>query len=331
MAERRPTLADVAARAGVSPSTASLVIRDAPGPGAASRERVRRAVAELGYRPDPTAQLLRRRRSRLLGVVFSARDPFHADLLDAVYPAAEEVAYDVVLSAVGPTRVEERAVDALLESRCEALIRLGPTVDADRLSRLGQRLPVLVVGAPAPGPGIDTLRTADDEGTRLAVDHLVGLGHRTIAHVDGGEHAAAADRRHGYRAAVARRGLAEHVVWGDGTEVGGARAARGLMAAGELPTAVLAYNDRCALGLLDELRRHGVAVPGRVSVVGYDDSQLARLAHVDLTTVRQDAAQMARLAVRAAVDRLDGARDGPHDTLLEPQLVVRGSTGPAPR
>jgi DNA-binding LacI/PurR family transcriptional regulator len=325
----RTTLAEVAARAGVSVSTASLVIRDAPGPSAASRDRVRRAAADLGYTPDPTAQLLRRRRSRLLGVVFSARDPFHADLLDAVYPAAEELRYDVVLSAVGPTRTEDRALDALLGSRCEALVRLGPTADAERLTRLAERLPVVVVGAPVPGAGVDILRTADDEGTRLAVDHLVALGHRSIVHVDGGEHAAAVDRRRGYRAAVGHHGLAAQVLLGDETEVSGARAVRALLAGGELPTAVLAYNDRCAVGVLDELRRHGIGVPERVSVVGYDDSALAGLAHVDLTTVRQDAERMARLAVRTAVERLDGVRDEPRTALLEPQLVVRGSTAPA--
>jgi DNA-binding LacI/PurR family transcriptional regulator len=92
----------------------------------------------------------------------------------------------------------------------------------------------------------------------------------------------------------------------------------------------MAYNDCCAIGILDTLRRHGIDVPGRVSVVGYDDSQLARLTHVDLTTVRQDAARMAELAVRAAAERLDDGREQPRDTLLQPQLVIRSSSGPVP-
>jgi DNA-binding LacI/PurR family transcriptional regulator len=97
-----------------------------------------------------------------------------------------------------------------------------------------------------------------------------------------------------------------------------------------LPTGVLAYNDRCAVGVLDTLRRAGLEVPGHVSMVGYDDSQISRLAHIDLTTVRQDAQRMAELAVQAVAERLDDGRGDPHDTLLEPQLVVRSTSGPPP-
>src|ERR671927_1257591 len=124
-ASRRPTLADVAARAGVSTALVSIVMRDAPGASVATRERVRRAADELGYRPDSRARLLRSSRSRLLGVVFGVQHPFHGDLVSGLYQAADRVGYELALSAVTPDRDEPRAVGSLLSDRCEALVLLG--------------------------------------------------------------------------------------------------------------------------------------------------------------------------------------------------------------
>src|ERR671921_1541847 len=123
---RRTTLADVAARAGVSVPLVSIVMRDAPGASAATRERVRRAAHELGYRPDIRARMLRRSRSRLIGVVFGVQHAFHGDLVGGLYTAAERVGYELALSAVTPGRDEQRAVAGLLRDRCEALVLLGP-------------------------------------------------------------------------------------------------------------------------------------------------------------------------------------------------------------
>ena len=328
---RRVTLVDVAARAGVSRSLASLVVRGDPGPGAASREAVLRAAAELGYRPDQAARVLREHRSRLLGVMFDPGDPFHADLLEYTYPVAERHGYEVVLGARVPTRSEQRAVEGLIRSRCEGLVLLGPRSVEAELRALGDRVPVAVVSRRGVPAGVDGVRAAGRRGTAAAVDLLVELGHREIRYVDGGRQPGAADRRTGYRRAMLRHGLTPDVVPGDYTEESGARAARALLAANAPVTAVLTGNDRCAVGVLDTLRRAGVDVPGAVSVIGYDDSRLARLTHNDLTTVAQDGAAMARLAVEAVIARLDGDADAPpRDVLLAPRLVVRGTTGPAP-
>jgi DNA-binding LacI/PurR family transcriptional regulator len=329
----RPTLKDVAARAGVSRALASMVIRDVAGPSAASRARVLQAIDELGYRPDPAAQLLRRHRSRLLGVVFAVHDTFHADLVEYIYPAAERHQYEVVLGAVVPSRAAVQAIDALLSSRCEALITLGSTAGPDLLADLAGRLPVVTVGQPAKGVAVDAIRTAEGEGVIQAVDHLVALGHRRIVHVDGGRKAGAAERRSGYRSAMRRHRLADQirVIRGDHTEAAGGRAARTLLRENDLPTAILASNDRCAMGILDAFGRAGVRVPQDVSVVGYDDSQLSRLTHINLTTVRQDTARIAELAVSAVAERLDNGRIESTDALLSPQLIVRETTGPVRR
>jgi DNA-binding LacI/PurR family transcriptional regulator len=335
----RVTLADVAAHAGVSRSTASLVLRDAVGPSETTRAAVQRAAAELGFRPDPTAKLLRQHRSRLLGVVFDPGDPFHADLLEAIYPAAERRGYDILLAARVPTRSEERAVEGLLASRCEGLVLIAPTLRPARLRAIGSQHPVAIVGRRGDKAGVDSVRTADQRGAEAAVDLLVELGHHRIRHVDGGRRPGAADRRRGYRTAMQRHGLIPDITPGDHTEESGVRAAEDLIAARRrtgaqrCPTAVLASNDRCAVGILDTLLRAGVDVPSQISVVGYDDSRLARLTHVNLTTLAQDGEQIARLAVDTVIGRLDhDVSSAPaKDVLLAPRLVVRGTTGPAPR
>ena len=310
----------------------SLVLRGEPGPSEATRRRVQEAASALGYRPDRTASLLARRRSGLLGLLLDVHSPFHAELVDDVHEAAERAGYDVVLSTLTRTRDESRAVETLLDFRCEALLLLGPLAPAAALVELDRTVPVVVVGRRLSPVVVDVVRSADDRGVGQVVDHLVDLGHRRIAYVDGGRGTIAADRRRGYRSALRRRGLASasDVLPGGPAEVDGAAAARQLLDRASPPTAVVAFNDRVALGLLDVLSRAGVAVPADVSVVGYDDTPLARSAHVDLTSVDQGAAQQAGRAVSAAVDRLEGRRSSAAEFVLLPRLVVRSSTGLAP-
>ncbi len=331
-AGRRPRLADVAARAGVSPGLVSLVLRNQPGPSEPTRARVLAAARELGYRADRTASLLARRRSRHLGVLLDVRNTFHAELVAHIDAAATNLGYDLVLSALTPARDERRAAELLLDFRCEALILLGPDHQVGWLAGLGEERPVIVVGRRMQSAAVDVVRAADDEGVAQAVGHLIGLGHRDIAFVDGGQGAIAADRRRGYRQSMRRLGPAARtrIIPGDHTEEAGMRAARALLAGGALPTAVVTANDRCAVGLLDVFAREGVAVPGAVSVIGYDDSMLAGLAHVDLTTVSQDAGQQAAYAVALAVERLEGGRTDPREVVLTPHLVIRGTTAPPP-
>jgi DNA-binding LacI/PurR family transcriptional regulator len=326
--ERRPTLEDVATRAGVSRALVSIVMRNVPGASAETRERVRRAADEIGYRPDPRARRLRQLRTKLIGVMFTAGQEFHADLVDGVYLAAEELGYDVVLSGVTPHREESRAVRTLIDDRCEGLVLIGPQLPARQLGDLAARVPVVALARRT--RGVDAVRSDDAAGAGLAMDHLLDLGHRRILYLDGGRAPGAAERRRGYRHAARAAQLPEVTLPGGLTEREGAAAASAMLESPELPTAVFAFNDRCALGALDVLIRSGVAVPQRVSVVGFDDSPLAGMAHIDLTTVRQDTAALAWAAVERLVARLDdGSVDGATvDITREPTLIVRGSTAP---
>jgi DNA-binding LacI/PurR family transcriptional regulator len=253
---RRPTLADVAARAGVSVALVSIVMRDAPGASVATRERVRRAAEELGYRPDSRARLLRSSRSRLIGVVFAVQQAFHGDLVSGLYTAADAADYELALSAVTPARDERRAATSLLQDRCEALILLGPHAPTSYLAELAARMPLVVVARPVRHRAVDVIRTDDAAGLEQAVDHLVALGHTRIVHIDGGRAPGAAERRRGYRQGLQRHGLADsaHILPGGLTEDDGATAAGALLDTDPLPTAVTVFNDRSATGVLDILR-----------------------------------------------------------------------------
>lgn len=334
---RRPTLEDVAAAAGVSRALVSIVVRGAPGASASTRERVLAVAAELGYRPDARARLLAQGWSRLLGVTVAMDDPFHAAVVAGIYDAADGAGYEVVLSAITERRSERRAVETLLDYRCAAVVLLGAQGRGGWLPALAERLPVVSVGQPAGRARVDVVRTADEDGGGQAVEHLVGLGHRRIAHVDGGRAAGSADRRRGYRSAMRRHGLADlaMVVPGGGDESAGHGAWAEMQAVAEPPTAVFCYSDRTAVGLLEAAHRAGVAVPAELSIVGYDDTPLARRWPVDLTSVAQDTAGLAALAVRRAVTGAEagarGAERGVGEIVLPPRLVARRSTGPPPR
>ena len=328
-APRRPRLKDVAAAVGLSTASVSLVLRGAPGPSPSTRERVLAAADRLGYRPDRAASLLASRRSGTLGVVLDIRSTYHAELVEELLAGAERRGLDLVLGARSPARDERRAVESLVDSRCGALVLLGTDAPAARLAELGRLLPVVAVGRRLPGSGVDVVRVSDEQGVREQVGHLVSLGHVDVVHVDGGRGSIATDRRRGYRSAMRAAGLADRirVLPGGHGETDGARAAATLLDRASLPTAVSVFNDRCAVGLLDALSRAGVDVPATVSVAGYDDSPLSRLAHVDLTTVSQDVPGSADHVLDLVTERLDG-RTTPREVVLDAHLVTRGTTAP---
>jgi DNA-binding LacI/PurR family transcriptional regulator len=323
-------MADVATAAGVSKALVSIVFRGAAGASEATRERVFRAAEQLGYRTNRTASLLKLHRTRHLGVTMHVRSAFHAELVEGIQEAADRAGYQIVLSTVTGNHDERRAVETLLEFRCEALILLGSELSKPMLDDLARSVPIVLVGRRAAIDTVDVVRTADDRGLGLVVDHLVGLGHHDIAHIDGGRHTISADRRRGYRTAMRRNHEAGHVrILAGGTgEVDGRRAAEALLGGNHLPTAVTTFNDHCAVGLIDQLARAGVMVPDAISVAGYDNAPIAQYGAINLTTVSQEAPAQAQWAVSAAVERLEGMRQDTKESLLEPRLIVRGSTGP---
>ncbi len=323
--QRRPTLMDVAQAAGVSRALVSIVMRGAPGAAESTRQKVIEAARELGYRPDSRARLLRSSRTKLIGLSFSSSQPFHAEIVDAAYAQANSRGYEIALSAVANGRTETRAIESLLDLGSEALIMISPTLSRDDLDRYSRHVPVVSLLRDDVGELVDSVSSDDHAGIRLGVEHLAGLGHSKIVHVDGGTAVSAEQRREAFRSEMRRRRLEAIVVPGGPSEEDGLRAALSLR--NNLPTAVIAFNDRTALGLIEGLRTNGLHVPSDLSVLGYDDSQLARLSYVQLSSVSQDAPLLAAAAVDRAVDRIEGTLPPAH-VVRTPHLVIRKTSAP---
>jgi DNA-binding LacI/PurR family transcriptional regulator len=341
---------DVALRAGVSRALVSIVFRDQAGAGEQTRARVRAAAAEIGYRPDTRAQLLSRKQTRLIGVSFGVGHEFHAELVTELYAAAQRSGYELVLSGVTPNRKEQRAAQDLLAFRCDAVILLGPSARLAELAAIGRQTPTVVVARAARTEGIDVVRTDDVTGAELATRHLLELGHRRILHVDGGRAPGAAERRRGYQAAMRAAGLERltKIISGGLTEAEGSQAAAASLidrqmrpepvegrvstrpariSDGDHATAAVVFNDQSAVGFLATVRAAGINVPRQISVVGYDDSRLARATWARLTTIGQDSAAIAEAAVERAIARITGEPAG-KPVLIKPTLIERATTAP---
>ena len=327
--QRRPTLMDVASAAGVSRALVSIVMRGAPGASEPTRQKVLAAARELGYRPDSRARLLRSSRTRLLGLSFSSSQPFHAEIVDAAYAEASARGYEIILSAVANGRPETRAIEALLDVGSEALILIAPAINNQDLARYARHVPVVSLLRDDVGEVVDSVSSDDHAGIRMAVDHLTGLGHRRIIHVDGGAAISADQRRAAFRIEMLRHGLEPVTVPGGPTEEDGLRAGQSLRT--DMPSAIVAFNDRSALGIMESLRAAGLQVPSDVSILGYDDSQFAKLSYVQLSSISQDAPLLAAAAVDRAVNRIENA-EPPASVVRTPHLVLRRTTArPAPQ
>lgn len=325
----RARLVDVAAAAGVSTATASLVLRDQPGPSQASREAVEEAARRLAYRPDRSASTLASRRSGHLGVLISISSTFHAELVETLDAAAADAGLDLVIATRTPRRSEREALESLLDNRLDAVVLVGPGLKTAEIERAAREVPTVVVGRAGTEHSTGVL-ASDAAGMEAMVSHLTALGHTAIAYVDGPRGAIATVRRRGFQAAMQWSGLPVVIVPGGGDEGAGMDAVPGILALEPQPTAVVCFNDVGAVGVRTGLVRSGVAIPGEMSVAGYDDSPLARLATIELTTVSQDPESLAAATVAVLSERIAGAPRGP-DVVIDPRLVVRGSTGPPAR
>jgi DNA-binding LacI/PurR family transcriptional regulator len=328
----RPTMKDVADRVGMSRQLVSLVLRDKQGATEETRQRVRAAALELGYRPNESARLLRSQRTHQLGVLFDMRQPFEVDLVDSLYGAAKINGYRLVLATLGADRRESVALEELLSQRIEALLILASESGGNFPRDLPGNIPVIQVGGPHVGGLRDSVHSENQQGLDLAVTHLVELGHTSIAYADGRNGPNAPERLSGYRHSMVRHGLAEQidVIPAGYSEELGYVVAGELLARPKLPTAVICCNDRCAFGVIETLIRHSVRVPEDVSVIGFDDSTIARLPFVELTSVRSDSDRMARVAIEATLARIQRPHDDHWEHPVETTLTVRLTTG-APR
>lgn len=322
--ERRPTIHDVAAEAGVSKSLVSLAVRGESGVGEQTRARILDAADRLGYRSNPWARSLVRGRSQQIAVIVDdLRSGYHTDVVHGVEDAAEASGMTIV---VGDGR-RDRDV---LRARLERMLALGPEgivivsgqADAETIGEYASRVPIVVVGRPIELPlRAGQVHNDDRSGMRLAVHHLVALGHRRIAHLAGSLRPASVARRESYAATMTELGLGEHAeVLADPQELVAAIAS----GRADAPTAVCCANDRIAVALLGQAVDAGLELPYDVSVVGYDNLDLAAQIRPALTTVDQPRRTMGALALQQLTGMIDGA--SARKEIVVPTLVLRDST-----
>ncbi|MFH0522207.1 LacI family DNA-binding transcriptional regulator [Streptomyces sp. M41] len=331
---RPPTIRDVADRAGVSKSLVSLVLRGSDQVRPEKRDAVLRAVRELGYRPNAAARSLSEQRSRTVGVLLNdLRNPWFVDMLDGLNSLLHDNGLHMLLAdARLNRRTGQDPAGPFLDLGVDGLVVVGTLPDPAALAAVAGRIPVVLAGSrePAP-PGVDVVAGDDEQGARLVAEHLIGLGHRRIAHI-AGYGAVGELRRRAFEMTVRRHSLGEEapVESSDMTEEGGYRATVRLLSRPERPTAVFAVNDIAAVGVLSAAEELGLRVPRDLSVVGYDNTSIARLRHVWLTTVDSTSHEVGRRAARCLLERFEGAGGEGRVQLATPSMEIRGSTAPPP-
>jgi DNA-binding LacI/PurR family transcriptional regulator len=336
MGVSHPTIHDVAARARVSKSLVSMVIRGAPGVSERRRQTVLRAARELGYRPNAVARSLVQQRSQALGILLSdMHNPYFAELVDGVQEATEARGYRALfITGNRVPRREAEAIETMLELRVDGLILASPVVPTSEVALASRSVPVVLIGRTTRADRVDSVTNDDRAGGALAVEHLISLGHRRIAHIDGGARTPGADgRRTGYLTAMRTHGLSRNtrVVRGSYTEEGGASGVRAILARGTVPTALFVANDLAAVGALHALEASGLRVPEDVSLVGYDNTSLAGLGHIALTTIDQPRRRMGGMAVSLLLERMRDGRGDARRIVLSPHLVIRRTTAAPPK
>lgn len=331
---RRPSMGDVAARAGVSYQTVSRVLNEPEIVRPATRERVLEAISELGYARNRAARALKTSRSSLIGVLTDSLSLFGpAETTTAIETAAREAGYSVVLTSMPPGDVCARQVGAdLLASGVEGILVVAahegmtPAVEA-----VAGSAPVVAVSAqPQQESGVEVVAIDQAQGSRIVVEHLERTGARSIVHLAGPtDWFDARARRSGFLSSLEEFGLDGQVVGpGEWTPRAGYELTSALIASG-LPDALFAANDMIAIGALHALHQHGLRVPEDVAVVGFDNTLGAEFLLPSLTTVAQPFAEVGREALRHLLSRLDedaGSVGSPGT--LSPRLVVRRSTRP---
>ncbi len=340
---RRVTIADVAERAGVSKTAVSFAFNSPDRLNQATANRILGIAAELGYRPDPVARMLTQRRTGAIGVLTPQdlsvifTNPFFGAFSAGIAGVAEEHGYG--LHFISP--LHGSLTRAIHRATVDGVVAIGLTEDHPEIDEVRRAaLPMVLVDAGSTDQ-LASVDVDDEGGARLAAQHLLDLGHRDFAilaidgplsnpHPDGG---VVGRRLDGYRAALADAGIdvdGVEIATGPASIEGGRAALGRVWDAGLRPTAVLAMSDAMAIGAIQIIHERGARVPADVSVVGFDDIDLAASTDPALTTVHQPARGKGEEAVRMLLAVIGGRNPAPGHRRLETSLVVRSSTGPGP-
>jgi LacI family transcriptional regulator len=334
-----PTIHDVARRAGVSTATVSRALNATGQVRPATRWLVEEAVRELGYRPNTLARSLKTRTTQTIAFLLpDITNPFYPGLVKGVQDCAHEHGYTLLLgSAEGDPDGEEEYLNLLREKRVDGAVVDGLVLARDRIAAfVSDGFPIVSLDRNVDFPNVPLVQVNNARGARLATEHLLGLGHRRIAHVIGADGLRISeDRLDGYLETLREAGVepdVQLIASGGFTEEGGAAATSALLERGGGFTAVFAANDMSAIGAIKALEDRGLRIPHDVSVVGFDDLRLAAYVSPALTTVRQPAYEMSYRAAELLFELIETGRRRRRsaNVVFEPELIVRQSSGPAP-
>lgn len=328
MGDGKPaTIYDVAARAGVSKSLVSLVLQRSPRVSDQRRAAVLTAIQELDYRPSTAAVSLAGTRSRTIGVVLDDfRNQWFVDLLTGLREALQDQGHRLVVAdRFLNTGLDASPVEGFLSMRVEGIVIAGePTTDL----AIPASMPVVIAGGRVSIPRADTVANDDRAGGGMAAAHLLDLGHTRLGFLGAGS-AASAERQAGFdQAAATRASVVTTVLPGEPTEEAGSRALGILLDEHPDVTAVFAANDVMALGALSELAERGLRVPEDVSVIGYDDTPVAAMRYVGLTSIDDRSVEIGRGAGERLLARIADPGLAATESLVEPRLVARRTTAP---
>ncbi len=332
---RRPaTIRDVAAHAGVSKSVVSRVIRDEPNVSDERRERVRTAMSDLGYRPNTIARGLSESRSGTVGIIINdLRNPWYVSLLEGLATTFDAVDLaPIMVDSRLDHRVGRNTVDTLLDRQVDGLVVVGTTEAHVDVERAARSVPVVLAGTLEPDlPTVDIAVDDDLIGARLATEHLIGLGHRRVAHLQG-PGLVGRLRLQGVTETLADAGLpAPSVEYSGMTEEGGFTATARLLDSVRPPTAIVGFNDVTCLGAMSAADDRGLRIPDDISLVGYDETALAGLRHISLTSVDNGNYAVGVRAAKFLVQRMDQPGAPQRIYRHPPSLVNRRTTAsPAP-
>jgi LacI family transcriptional regulator len=332
---RRPTQNDVAKRAGVSQATVSLVLNKVSNSNIPEETRLRvlKAIDELAYRPNTLASSLRLGKTQTLGLILpDSANPFFAEVSRSIESAAFEQNYNLILcNTEGDIERELLYVDVLCNRQVDGIIFVAVGDQADSLQRvLSKNIPVVMIDRDLPGMEVDAVLTDNRLGGYQATQHLIDLGHRRIGCIAGSSSVTpSASRGEGYQAALAEHNLpADDSLFrrGDFHPYSGWSAARMMLALPEPPTAIFACNDLMAIGALRAITEVGLQVPADVSLVGFDNIELATYTNPPLTTVAQPIHETGQTAINFLLERIREPGLNFRRAILPTGLIIRDST-----
>ena len=325
------SIKDIAEAANVSPSTVSRALNDHPRISEKTKQYIQALAKEMGYIPSAIARDLVGGRSATIGVAISDfLDPFYSEIIAGIEDIAIANNYHIFVSSFYRDQQREMALlNTFYERRLAGIIVAGSVIDDHYLTFPHlDSMPIVLINCPAFPFSVSADKVL---GARLAVEHLINLGHRRIAHVrHRHDYETAQLRLTSYRETLNQHGIPvedRYIVAGDERFTGGVRAVDRLLALSEPPTAVFCFNDMTAVGVINALLRKGFSVPDDISVVGFDDLDIASFYYPALTTVHQPIYRIGREAAKMLSALIEGKKKI-RAQIMEPRLIIRDSTGP---